>query len=99
MKSFILDAKEYYGIKNGQDAYMKIKDDLSLDGNLVVFPSDIEILPSFIRGFMGIRDDNLYIKFYCDNCDTQSFLDKWTKEFQHLRGDPRILEPSKKRKK
>lgn len=99
MKEIYLESKEYIGLKAGQDAYKSLSKELSQEGNLVIFPPDVEILPSFIRGFMGIRDDNLYIKLCSENPETQEFLSKWEKEFEHLRGDSLIPDPPKNKKK
>ena len=99
VKVFTPEGKEFLGIKAGQDYYKKIRKELSPDVNRICFPEDAEILPSFIRGLYGQRDENTYFSLKCPNEKTQELLDKCVKDFDGIRGDTDWIDFGAKKKK
>lgn len=88
MKEFVLNEKDWFGILNGQKAYKKIKNELVEEGNRIVFPEKIELLPSFIRGFIGQREENMFMTFFSKDPKVQEILDKYIKDFAKISMDP-----------
>ena len=99
IKEFVLEGQEFLGIKAGQDYYKSIKNDLITGINKIIFPENCELLASWIRGFMGQRDEDLYIMFSCATPEIEEFAKKFQKEFEHIRGDKDAIEFKDKKKK
>ena len=99
IKEFVLEGNEFIGIKAGQDYYQSIRSQLSPDINKLVFAEDADVRPAWIRGFMGIRDDNLYISMHSSNPELDEHLEKWSHYFEGIHGDKEAIDFSPKKKK
>ena len=98
IKLFTPEGNEFIGIKAGQDYYKLIAKDLSQGVNKILFPEGAEVSASWVRGFMGFRDDNLYVTIRSENPELDDKLKKWTDELSCIHGDAEIIDNSKKKK-
>ena len=97
----LLEGTEFIGQREGQVCYReKIKPNLKPCVNVIVFPDETtEIQPSFIRGILGYKDDNLLYDFKVNSEKLQARVLEIAKDLECIHGDMPVPEDKTKKKK